>query len=638
MLKFNYKKILILLTFLFLSTVVFSSDYDIEKYVTNIKVQESGIFDITEQMDVKFHQKRHGIIREIPLFYNNRIAKIDRSHFVMENHPFSLSRENNVLSIKIGDPDKYANERESYIFSYTFDTFDDKDSTKDVINYNILGHFHDAGIKNFSATISLPKEINANDIELYSGPMGEEANALNVQYEYDDQKREVTIFAQDIEPKNGITFRIELEEGYFVGATVPEKLSIASIITFSILILLFTLIVWALFGRDKKIIFIPEIHPPKDMNPLQMGYLIDQHLSNEDLTSMFYYWADKGKVEITHKGEDDFSIRKIEELDKNEDEDSKLLFSTFFDYFSEDGQEITSKYISEVKEVEKLKKLALAIEHVKRKVSHKYSGKQSLHNIIPSIFLGLTFAFNLFLFFTITYFMYFAAMTDGAYTFTYEISDTIVFGSNTFPIIMFIIARNHRKNKIKNKMKSTTNTMIASLIVMTFYVASMVFISITDYSDFYSAAEAITFFIIFSIITSITYFVIASINKRSKYYNKQLAVILGLKTFIEKVEIDELKLLIDEDPDYYYKTLSYSIVLGLEEVWARKFAGLNVNIPSWYNSSTSDGFSSSAFSKTFSSMSSSLSSSLVSASSASTGGSGSSSSGGGGGGGGSSSW
>jgi len=74
----------------------------------------------------------------------------------------------------------------------------------------------------------------------------------------------------------------------------------------------------------------------------------------------------------------------------------------------------------------------------------------------------------------------------------------------------------------------------------------------------------------------------AIIIRRSEYGNKLLEQILGYREFIQKVTIDELKLMIKDNPDYYYKVLSYAIVLGLEDTWAKKFASIAVPSPSWY--------------------------------------------------------
>jgi uncharacterized membrane protein len=71
-------------------------------------------------------------------------------------------------------------------------------------------------------------------------------------------------------------------------------------------------------------------------------------------------------------------------------------------------------------------------------------------------------------------------------------------------------------------------------------------------------------------------------GKRSAYAQKRLEEIVGYRDFISKVEIDKLKLMIDSDPQLFYHVLGYAIVLGLEDVWAKKFSKISFAEPSWY--------------------------------------------------------
>ena len=64
-------------------------------------------------------------------------------------------------------------------------------------------------------------------------------------------------------------------------------------------------------------------------------------------------------------------------------------------------------------------------------------------------------------------------------------------------------------------------------------------------------------------------------RQRSAYGQRKLEEVLGLKDFIETVEMDQLKQMIDTDPAFYYRLLSYAIVLGLEKKWAKKFSLLH---------------------------------------------------------------
>ena len=70
----------------------------------------------------------------------------------------------------------------------------------------------------------------------------------------------------------------------------------------------------------------------------------------------------------------------------------------------------------------------------------------------------------------------------------------------------------------------------------------------------------------------------------TEYGRKITEHLLGLKEFISKAEIDQLKRMIDSNPQYYYHILSYAIVFNLEDKWAKKFSDIKLEQPSWYQS------------------------------------------------------
>jgi hypothetical protein len=59
--------------------------------------------------------------------------------------------------------------------------------------------------------------------------------------------------------------------------------------------------------------------------------------------------------------------------------------------------------------------------------------------------------------------------------------------------------------------------------------------------------------------------------------------VLGFQEFIRRVDADRLKRM---PPDTFEKYLPFAMALGIEQIWAQKFAGLIQNPPSWYVSPT----------------------------------------------------
>lgn len=117
-----------------------------------------------------------------------------------------------------------------------------------------------------------------------------------------------------------------------------------------------------------------------------------------------------------------------------------------------------------------------------------------------------------------------------------------------------------------------------------------------------------------------------------------LSELKGFRKFIRIAELNQLKMLLKEDPDYFETTMAYAVAFGLFERWAKKFDALDIRPPDWYVSAggvyTMQGFASS-FSGSIKTTQSTMVSSPSSSGSSSSGGG---FSGGGFGGGGGGSW
>jgi uncharacterized membrane protein len=151
-----------------------------------------------------------------------------------------------------------------------------------------------------------------------------------------------------------------------------------------------------------------------------------------------------------------------------------------------------------------------------------------------------------------------------------------------------------------------------------------------------------TFGPIAAVLSAITSVFIASMSfylqKKNSKGNSILSELKGFKQFIKIAEINRIKMLLEEDPKYFEKTMSYALAFGLLDKWADKFDTLNLPPPNWYTSNGVGLMNMHTFSQSFSGNIANASSNMVSSPSSSSGGSGGGSSGGGFGGGGGGSW
>lgn len=89
------------------------------------------------------------------------------------------------------------------------------------------------------------------------------------------------------------------------------------------------------------------------------------------------------------------------------------------------------------------------------------------------------------------------------------------------------------------------------------------------------------------IIISIAAFLFAFfIKQRTEEGYLNLQKINGFKKFLETAEKERLETLVEENPEYYYDILPYAYVLGVSDVWTKKFESIALEPPQWYAGGT----------------------------------------------------
>jgi len=68
---------------------------------------------------------------------------------------------------------------------------------------------------------------------------------------------------------------------------------------------------------------------------------------------------------------------------------------------------------------------------------------------------------------------------------------------------------------------------------------------------------------------------------RTVSYTEKLNDIVGFKNFILLAEKNQLEMLIETNPQFYYHVLPYAQVLGVSDKWEEKFANIVIEPPYW---------------------------------------------------------
>ena len=307
--------------------------FNIENYDVKIDVAEDNILHVTENIDVNFNEAQHGIYRTIPRRFNVERedgsisnAKIKVKHFRCSDN-YNMSTTGDEYSIRIGDSDETITGRHTYQLSYDYIIGVDLLDGADEFYFNIIGTEWETTIENVTFEINMPKEFDSSKLGFSAGFYGATGTEA-VDYSVDGN----TITGKMTMPlgyREGLTTRLELPEGYFQIDTKRQNMSVVSLITIPAVVLLAVLIIWAKFGKDKKIVDVVEFYPPEGMNCVDVAYWYKGAVTGEDVVPLLIELANEGYLTINDNKTGSYVIKKIKSYD-GDDESKKTFMNGLF--------------------------------------------------------------------------------------------------------------------------------------------------------------------------------------------------------------------------------------------------------------------------------------------------------------------
>ncbi len=594
------------------------TDYVIDSYDININVNENNTFDITETIVANFYERKHGIIRNIPL--TNTVTRLDGSKStnrvkitdLQVNNEYTQSKKNGDLSIKIDNQYSPVRGLQEYVIKYTYDIGKDTLKDADEFYFNLIGTEWDTSISNISFSITMPKEFDPNLLGFSSGVYGSIDNDM-VSYTIDGNTINGTY--NDVLPaNNGLTVRLTLPDEYFVGAR-DNNTDYYIIIGICIFIVFIAFVLWLLYGKDKPVIETVEFYPPEGYNSAELAFLYKGEADDKAIVSLLIYLASKGylKIEENEKkvlfsSTKDFTIYKLKEYDGT-NEAEKLFFNGLFrTRTAVTSSDLYNRFYITVNRIKKL----LNKKENKTQIFDKKSLRLKKF-IIPMMLI-------IFILITVKPF-YDTQMLD-------ELPIALIFPGIGFSLMISILLSN-------SPIATKIFIVIWGLLfggIPTLFVILPIICAMPIY--------AITYFI--GIVCIIILYIFRKIIlKRTQFGLNILGKIKGFKRFLETAEKDQLESLVEKEPEYFYNILPYTYALGVSDKWVEQFESIAVEPPSWYYSDTA--FTVHSFGTFMNSTMASVNTSMTSRPSSSSGSSGGRSSGGGfsgggSGGGGGSSW
>lgn len=552
--------LLVLLLVCSLSSLL-AEDYVFERFHLDMEARLDNSYAVKEQIVANFSTARHGIYREIPVRFGKMRVKLEN---LKANEPIKEdSVSSDWVTFRLGSENQTVKGLKEYLISYTYAIGDDRNAEYDEFYYNLVGPSWQAPIKEVSYRITFPNPVDPSMVFLTGGSYGSTAQRGSFVISADHKTIEGK--ASNLMPGEALTLRVQMEEGYFsavkpfVDYTIP-----ASIVALLVALLasLHATVLFRRYGREELFVPVVQFNPPEGLSPMEVGYLADGVVDNKDVTSMLFAWADQGCLTIEEQGKKEFLFTKLKELPTSK-EHEKELFRAFF--ASGDGSTVTLKQLESGKFAEALMKAKTAVHAYFKGERRLTDSTAEKKRVIAMLYGALVVVLN-------------AIASTIAYI-SAETVPFLVIGFLSLGIALVTASRLSSTWVMSSSVKRAIKFFAFALFCIVMFVFSFIFeFAILEHGPLYSLIMSLSVVLVPAYLGFLT----VMTAKRSSYAQQKLEQIVGYKEFISKVEMDKLKMMIDSDPQLFYHVLGFAIVLGLEDVWAKKFAKIAIEQPSWY--------------------------------------------------------
>lgn len=328
---------------LLLLTLFVSNSYCwvINNYDVDIKIEENGNLIVTERINVDFtYENKHGIYRDIPLDFVDPAGKKHKIEIrdilvTDENlNPYKtkISKWDNNLRIRIGDPDTFVSGIKNYVIHYTVKYALYSIGNIDELYWNAIGTGWAVPIKGGITTFYLPFDTTSLQYACYTGAFGIRGKDCEIRRA---GNQVLFTLKRTLSPHEGMTVAVGWPTGLIKIKTGPPWWKNPWVYVGIYIPSLFVFLYWLWWnkGRDigRRDVIQVQYEPPEDMTPLEAGTLIDEKTDTRDIVAEIIDLARRGYIKIVETEEDRFLFGKKREyiFEKVKDIDSEILSKNY---------------------------------------------------------------------------------------------------------------------------------------------------------------------------------------------------------------------------------------------------------------------------------------------------------------------
>lgn len=533
----------------------FSYGFYYEKFDITYDVASNRKIAVREEMTVTFTgRKSTGYMRDIPVNGGELVRNVNVYELVngveqptyFDVSPYEDDNGVDYITADIGDSTNKSGQTHTFVLTYDY-CFTKAQEGKNVLALNAIGA-QDRRVEETNITVILPDGFKSAEcvkgITLSESP-----------YFFDEaveNGRTVIRTHGSLEHDEGITFEFVFEDG---SLTAYFDFTPYYFVLAGLALLLLTVAVKFVAFNGNKIIPVINYEAPEKMDPLKMGKLIDGNVDTEDITSMLFYWADKGYIKIDLSDEDDPALIRISQrLPANAPSYEKRLYDGL--WRGSDVVKVSSLKYKFYTTIDKVK------AELNSQVKNLYTKNSRFVSVLFAVLGGLLFGLSS----LISAFI--------LYSYKYLLFMPIVFVLPFTLMLYFVFGKAHEYSLKNRNGKKIPFWLILIIVIALLFGAGFTMLTPSFIMPF-----------IPKLILIITGFAVAFaavyIVTRTPEYTQTLGGIMGFADFIAKAEKHELEMLIEENPQFYYHVLPYAQVLGVSQVWESKFKDITIAPPQW---------------------------------------------------------
>lgn len=539
------KYVLIVLFFLlFIQTSVTakSPDYDIESYNVEISVDKDLNYTYNENINLVFNKSNTIVTKTIP--YEATDININKNYVIETNKDklIKISSKNNT--------------HDSYTYKYKIK----KDKENDDIYIIEIDNNFNNDISKLDFILTYPSSFNKNNLTFYLNGK----KVKDITYKINNQ--ELTGSISNLKEDDKLLVIVDYGKIYVNSLTIIT-------IVISILLSLFSYILWRIYGKDVKYTIEFEKNIPSKLNTIDVSLIEKGYLNNENAIYLLLDLANRGYLKISEEENNEFTITRNKDYDGSNYKEASFIRALFrknmtvniSEYIEALNKESKTPYQKELdKKITKDNIKYRLIRAIKNVMSISKSNEEK-----NKYFETKSNNKKTYLLFSITIIL--VLITSIPFieiNKLYLLPISVLFSSISLFILINIVENVDLKKK-NNKITILLLFAIIALIVLltpSFKQNRIYFIA------FLIGIMAVTFIL----------FLYKYMPKRTIHGTRLYSKIEGLKKYLNEVSDKELKLVLKDNPNYLYDILPYSYILGIESVVFNKLKKLNIEEPKWY--------------------------------------------------------